>query len=228
MITTKEIIQSITSVSTYFKTLFFLGFIWLISKLFSNLIDIPIQLVSLCIFILITIIGTYLATSPLFIDYRDVIVKLSNNARNNAAKLQYEQANNNAILADFKMLEAIYENLQAKYNNLQATEKQSKQIISELQQENSELKASETNELATCKQELSKEKDYMTQMQAENVTRQNLINKLQQTEKFMFLVQLDLTPSKVAGAVTNIVNAKSYANPEQKQNMIELLNKIKA
>ena len=223
MITYKEILTSITSFSTYFKATVFLGFIWLVSNLFSNLLQIPIQFIALCIFILIVIIGTYLATSPLFIDYRDIIVKLSNNARNNAAKLQYEQANNKAILADLQSLERMHKDLQAKFDNLQANEKQSKEIISELQQENSQLKASDNLELSNCKQELSKAKEHLESMSKELLAKTQKLNSLQQTEKFMFLANLGLSKEQVKKGLVNtingLMNGKTDAEKEKIRNI---------
>jgi hypothetical protein len=225
MITTKEIIQSITSISTYFKTLLFLGFIWLVSKLFANLIDIPIQLIALPIFILIVIIGTYLATSPLFIDYREVIGKLSETARITLADLKKEQANGKMIIADLQGLERMHNDLQAKYNNLQANQKQNQLIISELQQENSELKASDNNELATVKQELSKAKGYLSQMQTELLAKTTKLNSLQQTEKFIFLVQLGLSKEQIKKGLVNTVNGLMNGKTEaEKENIKQIFN----
>lgn len=227
MITTKEILQSITSFSTYFKSLLFLGFIWFVSKLFSNLIDIPIQLIALPIFIIIVVIGTYLATYPLFIDYKYVLGKLSEIARISIAEFKKEQAKCKDIESELEYLQGLYKTSQANYNNLQAILMQNKKIISELQNENSELKVSDSLELANTKEELSKAKGYLESMSKELLAKTNKLKDFQHTEKFMFLVELDLSPTKVAGAVTNIVNAKNYQNQEQKQQMINLLNKIK-
>jgi hypothetical protein len=229
MLTIKDYFVEITNPKSYLKLLLILGFIFVVSYLFSKLLQISIQTIFFVICVVMTSFFGYVTTSPLFIAFKEKCTEYRKITQNAVAKLQNEQAKCKDIESELEYLQGLYKLQQANVKELQANEKQSKQIISELQQENSELKASETNELATVKEQLSKEKEYMAIMQEGNVTRQNLINKLQQTEKFMFLVELGLTKQQVAIAVTNAVTGgMNGMSEQQKERQKEILKQAKA
>lgn len=223
MLTTKEIINSITSVSTYFKTLFFLGFIWLVSYFLSKLVEIPINYIWFVVVFVLALIGTYLATSPLLIDYKEVLGKMANNTRILQSELKKEQAKCNLILADLNSLETIYEKEKANAKQIVNELSELRMLVSELQNENNELKATDNRELANLKQRISE----FSKVQEELRTKTIQLSRLQRAEQFMFLVELQITPQQVANSITNAINAKKYNSPEHKEEMLKLLDSIK-
>ncbi len=225
MITYKEILQSITSISTYFKATVFLGFIFLISKVIALMIDAPIQMVSLFVAILIVIIGTYLATSPLFIDYKQFIGNLAETVRNTQAELKKEQANSKELEADLKSLEAIYESQLA--NSKQMVKEISDLRIrqSNLLNDLSDLQAGEQKELAMYKAKVSELQDLLSKVQSENNQNAVRVAKLKPMESYLFLHQLGLTPQQVKKGLANTINGLMNGKTEaEKENIRNIFN----
>jgi hypothetical protein len=225
MVQYKDIHKEVINITNYLIIALILAFICIVSYFISKMIEIPIKYISFAITALMTSFFLYRGATPLFIEYQDFILNISKSYRISVANLKKEQAKYKDIESELQFLQGLYKEQQAKFDNLQANEKQSQKIISELQQENSELRASETNELATVKQELSKAKQYLESMSKELLAKTNKLNALQQTEKYMFLAKLQLTPEQVRKGLINTVNGlMNGKTDEQKENIRNIFN----
>jgi hypothetical protein len=225
MVQYKDIHKEVINITNYLIIALILAFICIVSYFISKMIEIPIKYISFAITALMTSFFLYRGATPLFIEYQDFILNISKSYRISVANLKKEQAKYKDIESELQFLQGLYKEQQAKFDNLQANEKQSQKIISELQQENSELRASETNELATVKQELSKAKQYLESMSKELLAKTNKLNALQQTEKYMFLAKLQLTPEQVRKGLINTVNGlMNGKTEEQKENIRNIFN----
>ena len=228
MIQYKDIHKEVINITNYLIIALILAFICIVSYFISKMLEIPIKYISFAITALMTSFFLYRGATPLFIEYQDFISNLSEMYINSIAELEKRQAKCKDIESELEYLQGLYKEQQANIKDLQANEKQSQILISELQDELSEYKASDSNELATCKEELSKAKGYLESMSKELLEKTNKLNTLQKTEKFMFLAELGLSKQQIAIAVTNTVTGGLRNLPEdEKQKVLAILKQAK-
>lgn len=221
MVQYKDIHKEVINITNYLIIALILAFICIVSYFISKMTEIPIKYISFAITALMTSFFFYRGATPLFIEYQDFILNLSETARISIAELKKEQAKCKEFESELEYLQGLYKTSQANYNNLQAIIMQNKKIISELQNENSELRASDSLELATCKEELSKAKGYLESMSKELLAKTNKLNALQPCEKFMFLVELGITKQQVKEKMTNTVNGLMNGKTDEQKEKIK-------